>query len=110
MELPLSTLLSIMTLAAVLAGCASSGSQPVTATRDRFLEVPIEARFLFDPTDIWTFYVERGDSRDAVLSAYGRPEEVINTNLWVYRNCYSRSELAEKGGCDTLLIALPPTV
>jgi hypothetical protein len=105
LKLPLTTHLSVLTLAAVLAGCASHDSKPIIATRERFLELPIEAQFLFDSRDVWTLYVNRGDSRDAVLTACGRPEMVINANLWVYRNSYSSSEAARKGGCDTLLIA-----
>jgi hypothetical protein len=110
MKFPFSLFLFAGALGVVLAGCASPCGEPVTATRDRLLEIPIEARFLFDPADIWTLYVKRGDSREAVLTAYGRPEKVINRNLWVYWNCYSQSELARKGGCNTLLIAFTADV
>jgi hypothetical protein len=30
---------------------------------------------------------------------------MINSNLWVYRDCYSSSEAAREAGCDTLLVA-----
>jgi hypothetical protein len=105
MKPPLSTFLSVVTLSAVLTGCTSSDSGPVVGYRERLLELPIERPSLFGPADAWTVYFERGDSRDAVLTACGRPDAVINANLWVYRNSHSPSEAAQKSDCDTLLVA-----
>lgn len=106
MKPSLPALFVVALLAAILAGCASPVSDGVTASRTRFLDLPIEANLLFDHTTNWTLYVERGDSRESVAFSCGRPDAVINANLWVYRNCFPSGKTARiAGNCDTVLIA-----
>ena len=104
MTLPLTTLSTVVLLAAALSGCTSPDSRPVVASGERLVELPIE-EFLRGPGDVTTLYIERGNTREAVLTACGRPARVINANLWAYRNYSSSSEGARDAGFDTLLVA-----
>jgi hypothetical protein len=105
MKVPLTTLCTVVLLTAAFSGCTSPDSRPVVASGERLVELPIEEEFLLRPGDVRTVYIERGDTREAVLTACGRPARVINANLWAYLNYSSSSEGARDAGFDTLLVA-----
>jgi len=94
-----------LTLLALAGGCASPAPDHATATLSRFQELPLEIRSPVDPDVDVTFHVEPGDSRERVLASCGRPDSVINANLWAYANCQTGGKAAQQGGCDTLLVA-----
>jgi hypothetical protein len=105
MNLPRTTLSTVVLLTTALSGCTSPDSRSVVASAERLVELPIDEEFLLRPGDVRTHYIERGDTREAVLTACGRPTRVINANLWAYRNYSSTSEGARDAGFDTLLVA-----
>lgn len=83
-----------------LAGCASTDSGPIALGRPVHLDLPLE-----EPVGGWNLQVRCGDSRDAVLTACGRPDATVGADVWIYRNCQSFGKLPAGLKYDTLLVA-----
>ncbi|HYC71953.1 MAG TPA: hypothetical protein VEB66_12145 [Opitutaceae bacterium] len=82
----------------LVAGCASTDRGEVVAFQTSFMELPFSA-----PPQGWALTVRRGDTRDAVLAACGRPAAHVGADVWIYPDVPSTAD--PRAGFDTMVVA-----